>query len=329
MVDIGSERAANDSWPDPLPPMDELRAAWADRTSFWRAEASSHALLGLEDVHALVTDGRARYPQAMILQEGAPAATSSYTRTRSVNGSAVPGFLNLESIRTILADGGSLQLNDLQSHSARLERLCTALSESVGLPFSAMAFLSPPSRSAFVVHRDPLHVLVLQTFGRKIWEVYPPIGDGHTSGPVELAADTQPAQIVTLEAGDALYMPPGWPHRATSEDEWSLHVSLVTAPVEIAHLLRQAVHSMLSGASREVPLDLFGATGVGLAALKDAGQRLASQLEAANWESILHRALAALRDKGTADLSDLLPLDSQSALVEHGATWADRLERTD
>lgn len=137
-----------------------------------------------------------------------PAALSAYTTSRSINGSDVAGFIDPAAVHRFVAGGASLDLNDLQNVHDGVSALCDVLTGRIGWPFSAMAFLSPPSQSAFVLHRDPLHVVVLQTSGTKTWELHRPVA-GPDHGPVPADSLGAADRHVTLEAGDALYVPPG------------------------------------------------------------------------------------------------------------------------
>jgi hypothetical protein len=273
------------SWPDLLPPVDQVRAAWGRWTGFWPGCPGVPSLLTLDQVDRIVRDGRARYPQVAALTGGLPAPLGSYTTSRSVNGSAVAGFVDLAAVRRILAAGGSLHLNDLQSHHDGLARLCAALTARTGLPFSAMAFLSPPGRSAFVLHGDPLHVLVLQTYGRKTWDVFPPVPRSD-SGPVEEAAVDLPERQVTLSSGDVLYIPPGRPHRAVSCGDWSLHLSLVTAPLSGRRLLETVLSGLLKDGSGELPIGWFD-TDAAAAALRELADGVADGLRSTDWAAVL------------------------------------------
>ena len=156
------------TWPDALPPYEELRAAWGRDAAVWKGRCPATPPFIVPDLDLIVRDGRARHPQVSVLRDGMPAALSDYTTTRSINGNDVAGFIDPAAVRRLLAEGGSLHLNDLQNVHGGIGALCDALTGHVGRPFSAMAFLSPPGRSAFVLHRDPLHVVVLQTLTAEV-----------------------------------------------------------------------------------------------------------------------------------------------------------------
>jgi lysine-specific demethylase/histidyl-hydroxylase NO66 len=88
-------------------------------------------------------------------------------------------------------------------------------------------------------------VFVLQVSGHKRWRVYAPV--------VELPLKTQrwspgdaqsigaPVHDITLQAGDTLYLPRGWPHEATAADADSQHITVGQHPPTRIDALRAAL----------------------------------------------------------------------------------------
>ena len=66
-------------------------------------------------------------------------------------------------------------------------------------------------------HLDSYDVFLLQVQGQRRWRIAPP---GHwrwvPNAPLKLIADFQATQEWVLEAGDMLYLPPGWAHEGTA-----------------------------------------------------------------------------------------------------------------
>jgi hypothetical protein len=290
-------------------PLEELRRGWGQPV-FWQAPGPIVPPLNVADVQAIVTDGRAKFPQVAVLEDGDELAPAQFTTSRRFKGLAISGFLDLDRVRAILARGGSLKLSEVERYSESMQSLCTALSEAMGLPFSVYLVLSPPGRSGYAVHRDPIHVVALQLHGRKVWEVYSPLGDGGTGGLLELPEGARPQQVVDLGVGDVLYLPPGWPHRATSEDDWSLHASFGGFPLETATLLRSVVEDIVTTQFGHEEVDLDPESGA--VALNQATRRLLKELESTDWSAVLRRARSSVVPAPEPDLSDILPLEAAS-----------------
>ncbi|MFF2060220.1 JmjC domain-containing protein [Streptomyces sp. NPDC058200] len=82
-------------------------------------------------------------------------------------------------------------------------------------PVGANAYLTPPRAQGFDHHHDDHSVLVAQLHGSKRWEVFAP---GSQQSEALVSA--------TLEPGDVLSVPHGFPHVAYTADEASLHLTL-------------------------------------------------------------------------------------------------------
>jgi 50S ribosomal protein L16 3-hydroxylase len=68
-------------------------------------------------------------------------------------------------------------------------------------------------------HVDSYDVFLLQGPGRRRWRLMPPRPGGFRlveGAPLKLIADFRPAEEHLLEAGDLLYLPPGWGHEGTA-----------------------------------------------------------------------------------------------------------------
>ena len=98
----------------------------------------------------------------------------------------------------------------------------------------ANAYLTPATAQGFAVHHDTHDVFVLQVAGRKRWRVYEPVFElplKDQRWSPELGDPGPPRDEFTLEAGDTLYLPRGWPHEAFAADEESLHLTVGLHPL--------------------------------------------------------------------------------------------------
>ena len=95
-------------------------------------------------------------------------------------------------------------------------------------------------------------VFVAQLEGRKHWLIYKrvkdtadEIGDRKQPSAAQLdAMSGSPLIEVTLEQGDLLYLPRGYPHRALTSDIPSFHLSIGLVPFEWSDLIREALQAL-------------------------------------------------------------------------------------
>jgi ribosomal protein L16 Arg81 hydroxylase len=147
-----------------------------------------------------------------------------------------------ERARTMAAEGWTAVVRDAQKHDAGLAAIAAAFARDFGSPVNAHLYATPAGRTGFGWHYDAEDVFILQLRGAKEyplrkntvqpWPVLEAMGKH-----LHLEREISPVWNARLEAGDALYIPPGWWHRATSVggDSLTLAVGLMT-PTALAAL---------------------------------------------------------------------------------------------
>jgi bifunctional lysine-specific demethylase and histidyl-hydroxylase NO66 len=203
-------------------------------------------ILAPEDVEKLVCETRIRAPGFRLVKEGAQLPLAGYTEDIAWRPGSFSGTPVVERVAEELARGATLVLQALHLHWPAAALYCRGLEAALGCPVQANAYLTPATSRGFAVHHDTHDVFVLQVSGRKRWRVYEPL--------VELPLKQQrwsprlgdpgaPIDEFTLEAGQTLYLPRGWPHEATTSDDESLHLTIGLHPTTRMDALRMALDS--------------------------------------------------------------------------------------
>jgi len=121
---------------------------------------------------------------------------------------------------------GTVFVNDAPTFWPQIAQLCAEATLAVRMPASCNIYVtSPGRRCSNPVHTDHHDVVILQTQGSKRFCVYWPPAHVPRRDPFsrgkggDLLGDSELhlAQDVTLQAGDLLYIPAGFPH---SPDTW-------------------------------------------------------------------------------------------------------------
>ncbi|MFJ1456559.1 JmjC domain-containing protein [Nocardia sp. N2S4-5] len=120
-------------------------------------------------------------------------------------------------------------------------RLAINLQNALGMGIGSNLFLTPPGSQAFPAHIDTLDTLVVQLGGSKQWHIWDPIYERPLASQISnqhLAENLEwtEEQLTlrekpVLEAGDVLYLPRGYFHKAIAGDEFSLHLSITFHPL--------------------------------------------------------------------------------------------------
>ncbi len=185
-------------------------------------------LLSLQDVDALLSATFPRVPAFRLVRDGKPLDRSLYTRKAGLGSETLADAADPGRIFAEFQNGATIVLQGLQRYWPPLTAFCRDLELSLTHPVQANAYITPPESRGLGIHYDTHDVFVLQTAGSKSWDVHQcaipfPLSTQHGRPFGELA----PAILsLQLRAGDALYLPRGFLHRAVSTDEISIHITI-------------------------------------------------------------------------------------------------------
>ena len=212
-----------------------------------RAEAGRFdSVLGDADLERLVCESAIRTPAFRLVKDGAQLPPATYTTDIPWRPGSFSGTVLVDRVVEEHAAGATIVLQALHLHWHPAAVYCRGLEAGLGWPVQANAYRTPASSQGFGVHHDTHDVFVLQVSGHKRWRVYEPV--------LELPLKSQrwspgrdaehvgePVHDITLQAGDTLYLPRGWPHEATAADADSLHMTVGLHPPSRIDALRAAL----------------------------------------------------------------------------------------
>ncbi|MET7745994.1 cupin domain-containing protein [Streptomyces sp. NPDC005385] len=184
-------------------------------------------------VDELISRRGLRTPFLRVAKEGAAFAESSFTSSAGV-GASIADQLDDTALWRAFADGATLVLQALHRTWEPMGELVSALSEELGHPVQANAYVTPPQNRGFDAHFDVHDVFILQVEGSKRWVIHKPVlfdplrdqpWTDHRTAVAEAAANEAHLDTV-LNPGDVLYLPRGWLHSAQAQGDVSIHVTL-------------------------------------------------------------------------------------------------------
>jgi hypothetical protein len=163
------------------------------------------------------------------VKEGGQIGLAEYTTDLPWRPHAFTDSADPDRVAAAFATGATIVLQGLHLNWTPLAKFCRALEADLGHPVQANSYYTPRGSQGFAVHHDTHDVFVLQVAGEKHWRIYEPL--------LELPLKKQryskalgepgpPVQELTLQAGDTLYLPRGWPHDALTSETDSLHVTV-------------------------------------------------------------------------------------------------------
>ncbi|MFD6295829.1 cupin domain-containing protein [Streptomyces sp. NPDC060235] len=218
-------------------------------------------------VDELISRRGLRTPFLRVAKDGAAFPESSFTSSAGV-GATIADQLDDTALWRAFAGGATLVLQALHRTWEPMADLVSALSEELGHPVQANAYVTPPQNRGFDAHYDVHDVFILQVEGSKRWVIHEPVlsdplrdqpWTDHRTAVADAAADEAHLDAV-LNPGDVLYLPRGWLHSAQARGDVSIHVTLgihVWTRHALAEQLTQAALAVLRDdvtARRSLPL---------------------------------------------------------------------------
>ena len=203
-------------------------------------------LLEVTEIERLVCEAGMRMPAFRLVRDGSPLPPSDYTDDIPWRPGSFSQIASVERLAAEFAAGATLVLQALHLWRPAVAVYCRGLEMRLGFPVQANAYLTPTAAQGFAVHHDTHDVFVLQVAGRKRWRLFEPrlelpLKDQRWSA--DLGDVGTPIDEVTLEAGDTLYVPRGWPHEAETSSEEALHLTIGLHPPTRMDALRAALAS--------------------------------------------------------------------------------------
>lgn len=216
---------------DPNVFADEL---WGRRPLHRRAEDGRGFgdLLSLDDVDRIVSSMGLRLPAFRLVRAGKTLPAGSYTKTTRTGAEAATGVMDASSVFREFADGATIVFQGMHRYWHPLALFCRHLEQALGHPVQANVYVTPPGSQGFDAHKDEHDVFVLQSHGIKKWQVH----ERHDLPP------TRPPLIdADIGPGDSLYIPAGFPHAASTQEQASVHITIGILSLTWASALNEAM----------------------------------------------------------------------------------------
>ena len=165
-----------------------------------------------------------RAPSFRLVRDGATLPPRD-TAGAGIGHRTIDDVIQPNRVLELHAAGATMVLQGLQFTDPHLARIANNLALDLGHAVQVNAYLSPAAARGLELHFDQHDVFVLQLDGRKRWRVWEPLE--RTRLPVRIGPPVAmptfdelgpPAIDRTMEAGDCLYLPRGFPHAAETVD---------------------------------------------------------------------------------------------------------------
>jgi bifunctional lysine-specific demethylase and histidyl-hydroxylase NO66 len=171
-------------------------------------------LASLDDLDRMVSSLGLRVSSLRMVKDGKTLDPSAYTTPPKAKSRGTEAAVSPALVYMCFHEGATIALEGLHRYWEPLADFCRDLEVTLGHRLQVNAYITPPGAKGFDVHRDDHDVFVLQVSGTKHWLVH----DGEDVDNVLIDA--------SLERGDSLYIPMGFPHAATTGVGSSAHLTV-------------------------------------------------------------------------------------------------------
>ena len=213
-----------------------------------------------------------RTPFFRLVRSGATLPASRTSRKAGVGHRTIDDVIQPNRVLEEHAAGATMVFQGLQLSDPHLARVANNLALDLGHAVQINAYVSPVAARGLELHFDYHDVFVVQLDGRKRWRVWEPLD--RTRHPVRvgprMAMPTfdelgEPTLDATLEAGDCLYLPRGFPHAAETVESASGHLTVGVMALTWQQAVRQAADDAVAveGVLRtSIPADVAAVPGL-------------------------------------------------------------------
>jgi hypothetical protein len=168
-----------------------------------------------------------------------------------------------EALEQELASGGTLSVEQCESHFENVHAMCSMLAEVFVARAYAFLFLVYKPERPCGVHWDSYDMFICQVAGYKNWPVYKPAYENPALfDPNRSAFRPRASEMVQefkLGPGDGLYIPRGWAHDPVAVDGPSMHVAFAIATptgIDLLDWIRAELNRTSAYARADLPLPL-------------------------------------------------------------------------
>lgn len=196
------------------------------------------SVLNLQTLNEVFASRIFRENDMRIFNDGEKKEFHEFSKRNKVNGNVV--LKEFEKGSTIIFE-------NLDRNHLPLAKLIRNIENELHIDLRTNIYLTPAESTGFKAHWDTHCVLIMQVHGSKQWEIYdnpvalPNENQKHTQ---EVGEKANHLSSFLMEEGDIAYIPRGFVHSASAQDQASLHVTLGLRPRTTKELLLEVVNGM-------------------------------------------------------------------------------------
>jgi ribosomal protein L16 Arg81 hydroxylase len=194
-------------------------------------------IITINDIDAILDSGHLYYPDITLKKKNGEHAIQPWLDEPSVNPTL---RIKQGELYNQISKGQTLIINTIQKFIPRLNEHIVALGNKFGVKHSANVYITPSNEQGFNWHYDDHDVFILQIKGNKKWSLVdeaPFLPDSNYKSSSPKIENPENVTDYFLKEGDTLYIPRGVYHKAVTEENSSIHLTLAFYTIKSYHLL--------------------------------------------------------------------------------------------
>jgi hypothetical protein len=217
-----------------------LELFWERRFCHFDAE-NALPVTSIEEIDHMVSNSVLRPSDVRLVKNGLFAPSTEYTeRAGSIRESRV----RMAAVLAFFEQGYTVVIYNTGAYSERIRRVCSRLGDEIGAACRANLYLTPARSRGLPPHCDTHCVICHQVHGSKHWTIYKnplPLPTLNSHPPRKQTYSQEVESEVDLRTGQAIYIPRGTVHSASSSSDVSAHLTFGFHVPCVADYFRKAV----------------------------------------------------------------------------------------
>jgi cupin superfamily protein len=203
-------------------------------------------LISLEEFDDCLAYGYLQPPFAKIVKEGVKLSPVTRAPQRQEKRETGKAAVDLNEIYDNYSNGASIVLQAANLYLSKPAAFCREFEKEINCPVRMNISLSPPLSSEQLVRCDAYAVFITQIEGAKTFNIWNDLPMKTDLLKADHEQATLPLLSVTIEAGDSLYIPPGFIYQEITGRSHSLQISAQAQIVKWLELFSLMSESVLT-----------------------------------------------------------------------------------
>ncbi|ENU91298.1 hypothetical protein F971_03205 [Acinetobacter vivianii] len=178
----------------------------------------------LESFSNIVNNPLTRGELLRVAKNGKIINISQYTKDIKLGRHLINKSIDVEKLTELLCYGATVTIDSLEYYNKEIKKICENMSCFFNDNVSATAYITGPGHQGFLPHTDEEEVLIIQTYGEKIWR-YDSSVKVNTRSSILNKGALDNIEPIELKYGDFITLPSGTPHVAQTKDSISIHIN--------------------------------------------------------------------------------------------------------